>query len=179
MIDRRHAALGVALAASVATSYGPPPALFYGEESLGADPVQLDEFRPIRTWVITADVVLPAEAAHHHFTSTTTVEARAADQDSGERFENLLVVTLSECGIEGVEDGPTPNGSVEVENSFANCVPRQTCTRTFCVAVANGSEQALEIEWHTWTIIESDATVDYDVDPIPVRIEMTIEEVVP
>ena len=70
MIDRRHFALGVALAASVATEYPAPPSLFYGEQTLDAEPVSLDDTRLVRTWIVTVDVTLPAEAADDDFSST-------------------------------------------------------------------------------------------------------------
>jgi hypothetical protein len=174
-MDRRHGVLAVAVAASVATSYAPPPPLFYGEQSLDADPVWLDETRPVRTWVITTDARLPAEATERDFTSTTEVDVRVSDGDSGAR-DGRLVVVLSECGSGSVSDGP---GGLAVEDAFEDCLPRQTCRRTFCVAIGNDSDHALEVEWSTRTIIESHAWVDYDVDPILVPIEITIEETEP
>src|SRR6185436_16616100 len=176
-MDRRHVVMGVALVASVATSQPAPPPLFYGEQQLDAEPVSLDETRPIRTWVITVDATLPAEAANHDFTSTLEVHAQPSARDSGERSVDPIVVVLSECGSEGVVDGPNRAPSVALRDPFAGCVAQQTCTRTFCVAIGNAGDEAVDVEWDAWASIESRAWVDYDERSIPVPIDITIEEI--
>jgi len=176
-MDRRHVVLGVALAASVATRTEGPPSLFSGYQTLDAEPVSLDETRLIRTWIVTVDVTLPAEAADHDFTSTLAV--RAGTSGDGFRDSDLIVVVLSECGSAGVVDGPARAPSVGLQDPFAGCVAQQTCTRTFCVAIGNASDHAVDVEWDTWTSIRSDERVDDDVDSIPVPIDITIEEMEP
>jgi hypothetical protein len=163
--------LGVALAASVATSRNLPSALFRGQQSLAVDPFLLDETHATRSWVITTDAVLPAEASDHDFTSSTGVQATVTAPDS----VDSLVLLLSECGSDPVET--TLEGVADIDDSFVDCIPGQTCTRRFCIEIANGNDPVVEVEWHTWTMIDSDATVDYDVDSIAVPIDITIEEI--
>ena len=176
-MDGRHVALGVALAASVATRTAAPPPLFFGYQTLDAEPVSLDETQLIRTWIVTVDATLPAEGADHDFTSTLAVRAGASAYVMGE--SDPIVVVLSECGSAGVADGPDPAPSVGLQDPLAGCVAQQTCTRTFCVAIGNASDHAVDVHWDTWASIRSDARVDDDVDSIPVPIDITIEEIEP
>jgi hypothetical protein len=176
-MDRRHLVLAIALAASVATEYPGPEPMFSGEQTLAAASVPLDETRPIRTWVITTDVTLPPEAADHDFTSTTSVYASSTVEGFGST--DWLVVVLSECGSGGFADGPARGVGAGVEEAFVDCVPEQTCTRTFCVAIGNAADHPIEVQWDTSTRIESLAVVDHDVGPIDVPIDIAIEEIEP
>jgi len=179
LIDRRHVVLGVALAASVATSYGLPPTLFYGEETLSAPPVTIDDTRPIRAWVVTTRVTLPAEATRHPFTSTTEVWASTSVHGFPDDGVDDLAVVMSECGHDAVADGPALGGSVSIKDAFVDCVPEQPCFRTLCVAIGTAGDGPVAVEWETSTIVESFATVDYDVNSITVPIDIDIDEILP
>lgn len=172
MIDRRHVALGTAIAASVSSQPRDWPPLFYGDEALDAGPFTLDDKSPTRAWRITTDVVLPEEAGDHDFQSQTGVQVLATDPDS----EDFATVSFGECGDEAIEG--EWGSLVSIDDVFADCTPRASCTRTFCVEITSEENHAVEGAWNTGIRIESIDTVKHE-DSIPVLIDITIEEIEP
>jgi len=174
VIDRRHVALGAAIGASIASQPRAGPPLLYGDQKLEAGPFTLDDSRPTRSWRITTEVELPAEAADHDVLSQTGVEALAADADS----DDLATVSFGECGAEPIEE--LWGGLVfVVDGAFEDCGPGQNCTRTFCVDITSDEDHPVEGWWQTWTTVQSMDNVKYGDDSIPVPIEITIEEIEP
>jgi hypothetical protein len=117
-------------------------------------------------------VELPAEAEDHDFMDRTGVQVFMTDPESGD----LATVSFGECGDEMVDE---LWGSVPVDSAFADCAPRQSCTRTFCLAITSKDDPLVEGQWRIWTTIRSLDTVKHEDDSIRVPIEITIEEIEP
>jgi hypothetical protein len=171
-MDRRHVVLGAALAASIASQPKDWPPIFSGYQSLDADPFILDGASPTRAWRITVEAALPAEAEDHDFVSRTDLEVGPTEGEPGD----LATVSFGECGAEPIET-LWPDG-LSLDGAFEDCVPRQTCTRTFCLEITTKEDHPVEGAWWTWTAIQSVDTVKHE-DSIGVHIEITIEEIEP
>jgi hypothetical protein len=178
VIDRRHLVLGIALGASIATEGPPPGFLFHGAERLNAGASRLDVEIPTRHWIITTEIVLPREAEGDEFGSSSAVSYALTERSAA----GVLVSSFRECGGE-IDEEPIvtvdDSFTMSVSDSFADCAPQQGCTRTFCLELTSNNDHAIEVEWYATASIESEATVDHDVDPIDVPIEITIEEIEP
>ena len=70
-------------------------------------------------------------------------------------------------------------GRAILHDQFADCVPEQRCTRTFCVDISSHAGHAVEGQWSAWTRVESEVTVEDAAESIDVPIAITVEEIEP
>ncbi len=88
-------------------------------------------------------------------------------------------LVIDEVSFEDEEDTGTKGADhVGVGGDFfAGCSPEEFCTRTVCLDASNHEATLAGVEFQIRASVTSEDLVDYDVAPIDVPIDLTLEEV--
>ena len=177
-MDRRHLVLGLAVAASVATT---PPMydLYSGGSNSDEVAFTLDTETPERVWLITCTVDLPQEARTHPFSSSFGVRLVLTGASTPAPIE---VVLWDAATFETLDDGVVAEAdyledatSMDVSDAFADCLPGG-CERTFFLYVSSPEDVDAAGQWEAIAAVSSEDVVDYKRDWTEVPVTIAYEE---